>query len=127
MENAQRVCLVEQVIGPGIVQRQFVDWHVYSTGSLYHLARVADYRQRFQAQEIHLQQPEIAHRPHRVLGHHHAILVLFEGQQVDQRLIPNYHAGGMDRCVSRQVFEHKGCVYQFPRDFFSFVGLFQLG
>ena len=34
----------------------------------------------------------------------------FEGQQIDERLVPNNDAGSVDRCIAREVFEDKSRV-----------------
>ena len=46
LENAERVRLVEQVVGLGVVERQRVNRHVKALRALDHFARVADDRQR---------------------------------------------------------------------------------
>ena len=67
----------------------------------------------FKPEEIHLEQAQIADRPHRVLRDDGAVLVFFQRQQVDQRLVANDDAGGVDRGVARQVFQDEGRVDQF--------------
>ncbi len=119
LEHAQRVRLVQQVVGLRVVERQVVDGHLDAVRPLHHLAGVADDRQRLQAEEIHLQQAEVADRAHRVLRDDGAVLVLLERQQIHQRLIADDHAGRVDRGVAREVFENERGVDQLARDFLA--------
>ena len=125
LEHAERVRLVQQVVGLRVVERQVVDRHLDAARLLDHLAGVANDRQRLEAQEIHLQQAQVAHRPHRVLGDDGAVFVLLERQQVHQRLVADDHARGVDRGVARQVFEDERRVDQFARDLLVLVGLLE--
>ena len=106
-----------------VVQRQVVDRHLDAARLLDHLAGVADDGQGLQPQEIHLQQAQIAHRPHGILGDDGAVFVLLERQQIDQRLVADDHARGMHRGVARQVLQDERGVDQFARDLLGLVGL----
>ena len=77
-------------------------------------------------EEVHLQQAQVAHRPHRILGHDDAVFVLLERQQVHQRLVADDHARRVHRGVARQVFEDESGVDQLARDLLVLVGLLQL-
>ena len=123
LEDAERVRLVQQVVGFGVIERQIVNRHIDAVGLLHHFAGIADDRQRFQAEKIHLQQAEIADRAHRVLRDDGAVFVLLERQQIDQRLIADDHAGGVHGGIAREVFEDERGIDQFARDFFGFVSL----
>ena len=83
LEYSHRIPLVQHLVSLGIIERQIIDWNLHASPRLDHLARIANHRQRLQPQKIHLQQPEIPHWPHRILGDNHSLLVLFERQQID--------------------------------------------
>ena len=74
---------------------------------LHHLAGVTDHGERFQPEKIHLQEAEIFNRPHRILCGDRAVVVLFERQNVHQRLGPDHNPRRMDGRVSRQVLKNE--------------------
>src|SRR5205085_2374120 len=85
LEDAQRVRLIEQVVGFGVVKWKIVNWHFDAAGLPDHFNRVPDDRERFEPQEIHLQQAEVAYWSHGVLGDDDTVLVLLERKQVGER------------------------------------------
>ena len=125
LENAERVRLVQQIVRPGVVERQIVDGHLDAFDLPDHFARVANDRERFQPQKIHLQQTEVADRPHRVLGYNGAVVVRLQRQQVDERLVADDDARGVHGGVAREVFENERGVDEFARGFLVFVSLFE--
>ena len=78
--------------------------------------RVLDHCQRFQAQEIHLEQAEIVQRPHRILADDFVSFgVAAERHVFGQIAIADDDAGRVHAGVARKSFQHGRVIPQLPR------------
>ena len=127
LEHAQSLRVVQQLVGLGVLQRDLVEVNRDALGPKDEFDGVAQDGQRLEPEEVHLQEAEVAHRPHRVLGHDAAVVVLLERQQVDQRLGADDDAGRVDAGAAGLVLEDQGVVHQFLRDGFALVGGLEVG
>ena len=126
LEHAEGLGVVEQVVGLGVVERQVVEVELDAGGFPHHLRGVADDRQGLETQEVHLQQAQVADRPHGVLGDDAAVVVLLERQQIHQGLGSDDHAGRMDADAPGLVFQQQGRLDEFAGDLLFVVGLLEL-
>ena len=69
LEDAERLSVLENLVGLGIVERNGVDVELDAGGPLDLGDRVEDQRQRAQPQEVHLEEPDPLDLLHRPLGH----------------------------------------------------------
>jgi hypothetical protein len=75
--------------------------------------RLAQHRQRLEAKEVELHQPQILDMLHVELGHRHVrTRIAVERDELRQRPVADHHAGRVGGTVARQPFELHGKVDQ---------------
>ncbi len=120
LEHAHRLPRGQHLVRLGVVQRQLLDVELGPVRALDDVNGVLDHVEVAQAEEVHLQQPDLLDRPHRVLGHglvralapggavsRAGAPVLGELQRDDllQRPVGDHHRGGVDRVVADDPLE----------------------
>ena len=92
------------------------------------LQRVLDDGERFQAEEIHLEQAEFAERLHRVLGDDAAVVVRGERDVIGQVVVGDDDAGGVDAGLARDALP-ASCAESITGagDFLLVVGALEIG
>ncbi len=72
---------------------------------------------RLEAKEVELDEPDLFHPAHFVLGDDAAFFIDEQRQMIDQRHIGKHHARGMGRSVAHQPFQTQRVVHQglYPR------------
>ena len=122
LEHPERLRVVEQLVGLGVVERQGLEVEHSAGGALHELHGVAEDGERLQPEEIHLQQAEVADRAHRVLGDDAAVVVLLQRQEVDERLGADDDAGRVDAGAAGLVLEQERVVDELPGHLLGIVG-----
>ena len=107
LEQADVLRAAHQLVGGGIVERDFQRRHFLARGLLDQLQRVLDDGQRFQAEEIHLEQAEFAERLHRVLRDDAVVIVQRQRHVIGQVVVGNDHARGMHAGLARDALERQ--------------------
>ena len=105
LEDAVGLAVDEQLIGLRVVERDGVDVEVDAFGALDLGERVADERQRAQAEEVHLQEADAIDLLHRPLGRDFVAVALEERRVVGDRPGRDDHAGGVDAGIARHALE----------------------
>ena len=85
-----------------------------------------------QTQEVHLQQTQLGHRVHGILGHQHrAVFVTtarpLQRNSVGQRLVGDQHAGRVGADMVDITLQSLGNIHQFFGFFLALVGLLKFG
>ena len=127
LEHPDGAAFVEQIVSLLVIEWEKIHVDGLALGGLDHLAGVADDRQRFQAEKIHLQQAQIAHGVHGVLGGDDAVGVRLEREHINQRLGADHHCRGVDGGIACEILQHKRGINQLACDFLVIVGLFEFG
>ena len=114
LEHAEGVARGQHLVRPGVAVRQLreVDLHVVDLAD--HLYGQAEDGEVGQAQEVHLQQPQIGHVVHDVLGGGQGLLVPrrgpLQGEEVHQRLGGDDHTGGVGAGVAGHPLQGAGGI-----------------
>ena len=115
LEDPHGIAVAKDLVGGGIVQGDLVDVD-RRAAFRHHLHALADHRQGAQAQEVHLQQPDLLAAPHGKLGGDHLVLVLIfglvEGHKVGNIVRSDDDPGGMHRGMAGEPFQHLGMADQ---------------
>ena len=114
LEDGHRLGPLEDRIGRRVVHRQ-----TREVGALAGLLPdephgLLEHRQGAQAEEVHLQQPDLLDRLHVPLRRHRLVALPIERHVVEQRPRGDEHAGGVRRGVPRDALEHERVLEQ-PR------------
>ena len=91
-----------------------------------HFHRIADHRQRAQAQQVHLQKTDLFDAIFVKLGGDEAIRRVLDRHLAIQRILRNHQAGGMRGGVARQPLQRHGQVKNFTGCRFGIIGIFQI-
>ena len=117
LEHADREALAEHLEGLLVVEGNAVDVEVDVVRRLDELQRPVDDRQVPQAQEVHLEEAEVLHAVHLVLGDDRRVLELAAGlglalyrQVLGQRVPGDDHGGGVDAVLAAETLEAEGDV-----------------
>ena len=105
LEHAIGLPVAEQLVGLCVVQRDRVDVEVDALGAFDLVERVADERERAQAQEVHLQQADALDLLHRPLGDDFVFLTLVERDELGERPRRDHDARRMHRGMAGHAFE----------------------
>ena len=134
LEDPDGVALLQHLEGGVVVQRDGVDVDDDPPGALDQFDGVGYHVEVAQAQEVHLQQAEILHAVHLVLGDDGCFrrvtallrLALY-GHVLGQRLGRDDHGGGVDAVLAPHALEPPSHVYHLGHVGFGVVHLAQLG
>ena len=105
LEHADRVAALEQVVDLVIVPLERVEID-RDPAPRKQVDRLAQHRQRLEAEEVELDQPGILDRLHVELRHRHVrTRIAVERDKLRQRPVADHHARGVGRGVAREAFE----------------------
>ena len=117
LEDADRVAALEHGEGGVVVERDGVDVGTLSLGLGHEVEGPFDDREVAQAEEVHLEQPELLDAVHLVLGDDGslggvlaALGLALDGQVLGERLLGDDHRGGVDAVLAPQALESLGHV-----------------
>ena len=124
LEDADRVAAGEHLVGLRVVHRDRLDVALVAARTADDLDRVLDHVEVAQAEEVHLQQPDLLDRVHRVLGddlvlalglavrpllgRRPAILGQLQRHDLVQGAVGDHHRRGVDRVVADDPLETLG-------------------
>ncbi len=101
----------DELVGFGVVERKVVDVDLESAVLLEQSKAGGDDVEVLQAEEVDLQQADVADGFHVVLRHHRlSSRAVLERREVHQRLRRDDHAGSVSAHVARDAFESPGDV-----------------
>ena len=107
LEHADDVCTLKQIVRCFVVQRKRTGVHVNPLGAQQRQSPL-DYRERAQAQHVHLQQADRLQRVHVVLRADVPVRSLVQGHELGHRPGCNHHAGGVNRGVTGHALQPLG-------------------
>ena len=99
----------EQREGLGVVEREIVDVGPLAGGTLDEVERDLHHVEVAQAEEVHLQEAEVFHPVHLVLGDHRRVFdggarlgLALDREVLGERLAGDHHRGGVDAVLAAQ-------------------------
>ena len=120
LKHAERLRLGEHLVRFLVVERQAIEIEVEPAGLLDQRHRVGEHGERAEPEEVHLQEPELLDRSHRVAGDQLRPLgVLVERDVFLEGLVGDHHRGGVHRRVARAALERAGDGPQLGHDLLS--------
>ena len=113
LEHAERLRLGEHLVRFLVVERQAIEVEVEPAGLLDQRHRVGEHGERAESEEVHLQEPELLDRSHRVAGDQLRTLgVLVERDVFLERLVGDHDSRGVHRGVAGASLERAGDLPQ---------------
>ena len=128
LEDAVGVGLAEELVGLGVVERELVDVEVDPPVRTHHVSGLGDDGEVGQPEQVDLQQSDLGHAVHVVLGHRGAVTGsrALQRHDIGERFGSDHHGCRVRRCVAADPLQPLRVVDDVLRPVLVVVEVFQL-